>query len=156
MMTRGLLFVYFTLICAVVAIAQDADTETPAEAELRQWTDTTGKFQIDAKFVEFVGNQVTLQRADGSMLNVPLSRLSSKDRAFVRAELRRRREADKPKDDPPEKSDAPAVNDRGLGILPLNEPRVYIHVEGMPAPDPQHCVGFRWTDPTKKAQLLVN
>ena len=151
-----------TLLIAVVAggfltpcVAQEPGDAPPA-AELRQWTDTTGKFQIDAKFIAFADNQVTLEREDGSTLMVPISRLSADDRAFVRAELRRRREAARPKDDRPARDELPKLNDRGLGILPLKEPRVFVHIEGMPAPKPQDCVRARWTDPDKDPQLLID
>lgn len=155
-MLRSLLTAALLYVPVTMAVAQEPESDVPAADELRQWTDTTGKFQIDAIFVNFADDQVTLQRDDGSTLKVPLARLSAKDRAFVRAELRRRREAKKLKDDPPKKNDVGAVNDRRLGILPLEKPRAFVHVEGMPVPSPEECVRARWSDPEKDPQLLVN
>jgi hypothetical protein len=60
---------------------------TTAAAErpmsLRTWTDTTGKFSVEAEFAALDGNNVKLKRKDGSVLSVPLDKLSNQDRAFV-------------------------------------------------------------------------
>ncbi len=58
--------------CAVVASAQE-----------RTWTDRSGKFSVDAEFVEVLEDKVVLRRADGKLIKVPLERLSTKDRAYV-------------------------------------------------------------------------
>ncbi|MFA7172643.1 MAG: SHD1 domain-containing protein [Kiritimatiellia bacterium] len=55
---------------------------TPATKEERLWTDITGGFQINAKFVDLKDQNVTLEK-DGEKINLPLSRLSSKDQNYV-------------------------------------------------------------------------
>src|SRR5688500_899300 len=65
-------------------------------AETRKWKDTTGKYEIEAEFVDFSDGKVTLKRTDGSDVSVPMTRLSGADQAFVRAELKARRDSNKP------------------------------------------------------------
>ncbi len=58
--------------------AQDAD-------EYRTWTDVTGKFKIEAMFVEFSDGQVVLKRKDtGKTLSVPIKRMSPSDLTIAR------------------------------------------------------------------------
>lgn len=47
------------------------------------WSDNTGKFQIEAEFVELKGMSVMLHKADGSTITVPLNRLSAESRALA-------------------------------------------------------------------------
>ncbi len=56
----------------------------PALAEIRTWTDVSGKYQIDAELVSAAADEVTLRRANGQELTLPLARLSPDDRAFVK------------------------------------------------------------------------
>lgn len=56
----------------------------PSAATLRAWTDRTGKFRIEAEFVELAGDQVRLRKATGDVVVVPLERLCEEDRAWVR------------------------------------------------------------------------
>ncbi|MEQ8789661.1 MAG: SHD1 domain-containing protein [Pirellulaceae bacterium] len=75
-------------LCAVVLHADDAEPGSIGAGQpLRQWSDTTGRFQIDAKLVDYVDGTVKLRRFDGKLLSVSLSRLSKSDREYVRAAL---------------------------------------------------------------------
>src|SRR5688500_10677205 len=65
-------------------------------AESRKWKDATGKFETEAEFVDFADGKVTLKKPDGSDVSVPMTRLSAADQAFVRAELKARRDSSKP------------------------------------------------------------
>lgn len=51
--------------------------------ELRDWSDAAGTFHVQASLISVDGEQVTLQKADGTRINVPLDKLSSKDHAFL-------------------------------------------------------------------------
>jgi len=53
------------------------------QAHARKWTDSTGKYSVEAEFVELVGQTVTLRRSDGEVIRVPLERLSRSDRQYV-------------------------------------------------------------------------
>ena len=50
----------------------------------RQWTDSTGKFTIEAEFVEFKDGEVRLKKASGSIITIPVEKLSEADQKFVR------------------------------------------------------------------------
>ena len=43
----------------------------------------TGKFQIDAMFVELEGSNVRLRKIDGTHVTIPLQMLSDNDQAVV-------------------------------------------------------------------------
>jgi outer membrane protein assembly factor BamB len=57
----------------------------------RTWTDTTGRYRIEAEFVSFANGNVSLKKQDGSTVEVPMSKLSSADQKWIRDELKRRR-----------------------------------------------------------------
>lgn len=54
-----------------------------SEAAERTWTDSTGKFQVEAEFIKVQDDAVLLRRTDGRTIRVPLNRLSEKDRQHV-------------------------------------------------------------------------
>jgi len=73
-----------------------------ATACAREWTDSTGQHKVEAELVEVKNGQAVLKRSDGQTIAVPLVRLSTPDREFIRQELRRRASADdQPTDDGP-------------------------------------------------------
>ncbi|TWU10061.1 hypothetical protein Pla52o_57650 [Novipirellula galeiformis] len=45
------------------------------------WSDVSGKFRIEAKYVAVEGKAVVLEKTDGSVIKVPISRLSTESRA---------------------------------------------------------------------------
>lgn len=51
---------------------------------MRTWTDRTGKFSVEAELIRTDGESVVLRRADGAHVNVPIDRLSDRDRQFLR------------------------------------------------------------------------
>jgi len=66
----------------------------PIRAEVRTWTDATGKFKREASFQRLDGDSVVLQTADGKGLKIPLDRLAAADQAYVK------KATAKPDDDP--------------------------------------------------------
>jgi hypothetical protein len=60
--------------------------DAPA-AESRIWTDSTGKFSIDAELVGCTDGNVQLRKPDGSLVAVPLARLSDRDQAYVKSAM---------------------------------------------------------------------
>jgi outer membrane protein assembly factor BamB len=54
-----------------------------AEAQLRDWTDATGKYGVRAAFVELKDGRVWLKKTDGTTVGVPLAKLSAADQAWV-------------------------------------------------------------------------
>lgn len=54
-----------------------------ALAQSRTWTDAMGKFSVEAVLVEIGSENVKLKNADGKIITVPVSRLSTADRQFL-------------------------------------------------------------------------
>lgn len=53
------------------------------DALARKWSDTTGRFNLEAEFVELNDGKVALEKTDGKIIRVPIERLSDEDRRFV-------------------------------------------------------------------------
>ncbi|NUQ64444.1 MAG: hypothetical protein HUU20_18415 [Pirellulales bacterium] len=68
-----------TLLAAMLAVG----LSTPI-AFARKWTDSTGKYTVDAEFVDFKDAKVHLKKEDGTPLSLPLEKLSATDQDFVR------------------------------------------------------------------------
>jgi hypothetical protein len=47
------------------------------------WTDSTGQHKTEARMILTSDGQVTLERADGKVVTIPLERLSQQDRDYV-------------------------------------------------------------------------
>ena len=58
------------------------------KAEIRTWTDDTGKHKTQAEYVSYAKGQVTLRRSDGREVTLPLTRLSKEDKVYVRERVR--------------------------------------------------------------------
>ena len=61
-----------------------AQPDNNPAAQTREWTDSTGSFHLQAEYLGFDDGKVRLQKADGTVIAVPLERLSQADREFVR------------------------------------------------------------------------
>jgi hypothetical protein len=51
-----------------------------ADEPIRTWTDSTGKFTFEGKFVKLEQNKVTIEKADGSQVTIEMNKLKSEDR----------------------------------------------------------------------------
>jgi SLA1 homology domain 1, SHD1 len=70
---------------SVAADAPQATTPTSqSPASRRTWTDSTGKFKIEAEFVSLQDGAVTLRRADEQEVRLSLERLSEADQNIAR------------------------------------------------------------------------
>jgi len=65
--------------------AQD-DSKGPDREELRNWSDNTGVYHIQAKFRGLKDGKLSLERADGKLIVLPVERLSDADRKFIGAD----------------------------------------------------------------------
>ena len=74
--------IYPVAIAVVIALLTTSSVR--GEGESRIWTDSTGKHQIRAKFVDLKDGQVRLERPNGSISRIPLDKLSKEDQAVVR------------------------------------------------------------------------
>ncbi len=69
------------MACLLVLLA----VVSPAACqEHRTWTDRTGKFKIEAKLQGTENGKVRLERKDGSLLQIDLSKLSASDQQYVK------------------------------------------------------------------------
>ena len=66
-----------TGVRAVVTEGEDDGKET------RTWSDTSGRFKIEAEFHKLDGRFVVLKKADGKLVRIPKARLSKADQALV-------------------------------------------------------------------------
>ena len=57
--------------------------EADLEKTLRTWTDSTGKYKIEAWYVRRTAKQVYLKTDAGRELNMPIEKLSDEDRALL-------------------------------------------------------------------------
>ncbi len=50
----------------------------------RLWTDGSGKYQVEARFVEIIGTKARLQRPDGRYVRIEIQRLCSLDQGLIK------------------------------------------------------------------------
>lgn len=70
-----------TRLCFCLAASLFIALLTTAPSHAETWTDTTGKFSVEAEYVGVEGRNVVLRKADGKTLSVPIARLSADSRA---------------------------------------------------------------------------
>lgn len=68
-------------VAAVVLLFVVACTQG---VEAREWTDSTGKYRVEAELVDFKDGSVHLRKKNGQVLLVPLEKLSLENRQFVK------------------------------------------------------------------------
>jgi thiol-disulfide isomerase/thioredoxin len=88
------------IIChgLLIAVAGTAHIRS-TEAEERLWTDVTGDSTVMAEFVKVERGNAVLRTEDGREIEVPVKKLSDRDRAFIRSQ--RTKASAKPKQDGP-------------------------------------------------------
>jgi hypothetical protein len=73
------------LVCLVVGILLGTASHViAAEYESRIWTDSSGKHEIKAKFIDVVNGTVRLERPNGDIARIPLTKLSQADLDYVK------------------------------------------------------------------------
>ena len=73
------------LRCAVVTALLLLTCATGFSDDLRTWTSASGSYQVVAKLTSISAEVVTLKTKDGKQIEVPLEKLSVKDRIFVKS-----------------------------------------------------------------------
>ena len=76
---------------ALVSLALFLASTWSLAGEVRTWTDKSGKFKIDAEFIELKEGKVRLKDSDGDVISVPLGKLSKEDQQFLREQAKRRK-----------------------------------------------------------------
>ena len=79
------------------AIASEEAAKAARAASFRTFRDDTGDFAVEARLVSFRNHQqhggmITIEKETGTVVELPISRLSTDDQAWVRDEIKRRAE----------------------------------------------------------------
>jgi hypothetical protein len=56
----------------------------PEPIAIREWTTQDGKFSIEAKYISSKDKKVTLEKVNGSIITVEISKLSTKDQDYIK------------------------------------------------------------------------
>lgn len=72
----------FVFLVANIGI-QCVHAQTSKYRNLRTWTDSTGQYKLKARLVAFKDNQIDLETENGEIKQLPLDRLSKKDREYI-------------------------------------------------------------------------
>ncbi len=65
---------------------------TAADPSMRTWRAATGGFTVRATFLSLESDSVTLKRADGRIIHVPLEKLSDADREYAKRQAKSKSE----------------------------------------------------------------
>jgi SLA1 homology domain 1, SHD1 len=82
---RGLRQTRSTVVCAVVIVPTVllAMAGTPPGTGPRTWTDSMGRFTVEAELLDVLRDTVRLRTADGRTIDIPLDRLSERDKDYL-------------------------------------------------------------------------
>ena len=72
-------------VCLIIGIATLSPFVMSHSVRAETWSDTTGKFTIQAEYAGISGTDLVLRKPDGTTLNVPISKLSVESRAQAKA-----------------------------------------------------------------------
>lgn len=131
-----------SVILLVLALA------TSSTSEARQWTDRTGKYRVEAEFVELSGGYVVLRKPDGATLRVRLDRLATLDQQYAKR-LAATAPAKSPADQRPVlDAELPPIQPQVRGIAPSPQPQRQSPSE---SPPPKAVRDFRQLQPHQAA-----
>jgi hypothetical protein len=63
-------------------------SDDPAKPRQRAWSDLTGTFEVEATIVAVKDYKVTIKKADGKEITIPMERLSDDDQEYVKGYLK--------------------------------------------------------------------
>lgn len=94
------------LICTTVflSVLSVLSLRTAIAADMRTWSDATGKFKIQGKFVSNEKGKITLEKPDGTEMEIELKKLSTADQKYVADQEKSADSPFKAKSDDPFKS----------------------------------------------------
>lgn len=67
--------------------ALDKSLTQPPVPELKDWSDVSNQFTANARLIDLDLKVVTLEKADGQVITIPISKLSKKDREYAAKHL---------------------------------------------------------------------
>ena len=70
----------------------NAESEPTPEAEpapeYRTWSDSTGKYRVEAELLSYGAGKARLKKRTGELIELPIEKLSEDDRKYIRSKLR--------------------------------------------------------------------
>lgn len=91
-----------------------------AEPSTRKWTSRDGRYEVQAELVRYDGKVVQLRKADGTTITVPITNLSSIDRAFLKTHVKATTKTGPPaQNDPAADAAKKSLADRGIHVNSL-------------------------------------
>lgn len=104
--------VILSLLLGSVSAEDGPSAEPSASAEdVRKWSDDTGDFSVDAQLLKVEGDKVVLKKTTGSVIRVPIARLSEADQQYLQSLSKPDEE---PTDDTPATQSAAVPRDEKL------------------------------------------
>lgn len=70
----------------VLGVAAVLILAAPAWAAVRTWSSANGKFSVQAELLDVAGGKARLQKTNGKVITVPVVKLSSADRRFLKGQ----------------------------------------------------------------------
>jgi thiol-disulfide isomerase/thioredoxin len=120
-MTRsslGCIAILAAFLAVAAATRLGAAASEEGDAGLRTWTDSSGKYKVSATFLGMRDDKVRLKKEDGSIIEVPLVKLSAADReraqalqAKLDAASKTRPPEENPFDNAPADADTPSLQE---------------------------------------------
>jgi hypothetical protein len=95
-----------SLVCAIpfLTVLSVISLGTAIAADMRTWSDASGKFKIQGKFVSNDKGKITLEKPDGTEMEIELKKLSTADQKYVADQEKNADSPFKAKSDDPFKS----------------------------------------------------
>lgn len=74
------------LIAIALLLPGRSSAEAAEQPGFRTWTDSTGKHQTEAAFVDYENGQVRLKKPDRTIIRIPIGNLSEADQQYVQSQ----------------------------------------------------------------------
>lgn len=130
----------------------EAARKAAEDALFRNWTDSTGKFSVTAKFIELRNGRVHLERRDDKKaIDIPVSRLGKEDKEWIREKTwpeRWNKDKHTWKDNSSNSVEAVYdgyLSDGKIRLLRKDKTEVIIHILKLSEPDRLKAVALRRT-----------
>ena len=100
------------------AILLTATVTEPDSSQVRQWTDRTGNFKVEAQFIGCKDGKINLHKLNGVKIAVPVSKMSLEDLEYVERRTGISLDEDKPLVGLKIRPKAPPQSQAGISIVP--------------------------------------
>lgn len=105
--------------------------QTAKQPEFRTCTDSTGKYQVEAAFVDFQNGQLRLKKPDGQVVSLAIEKLSQADQQYIRQRPFRKATTAERKEGQTTKGAVQAGTDRAQSSVPDDAPGLAVVATGV-------------------------